>query len=149
MRMSMCDHCGAGIEIAHLLQDEDDGHLLPKDLEVAVTLKIPMRTECGFKWRDMDFCASCAKKIPFCRLQIESKGSAEPAPETLHECLPGQGQEAWHDTFPTPAIVERTRDGTWYCGGGDGDFGVNAAYCPFCGVKLGELAPVEKDGGER
>lgn len=150
MKIHHCDRCNVLIEKEKLpLLHDGEGHWPVKDLQMGMTLRMPApHKESWVAWDDVDLCGGCARDLVVGFMKKPAP-TAPPPDHPNHLCVAGVGQKAWHDTFPTLAIVQRNADGTWYCGGGDGDFGVNAAYCPFCGVKLGELAPVEKDGGER
>ena len=64
-----------------------------------------------------------------------------------HECPEAAHAEASHDSFLASKEVLKGEDGVWgveICGG---DAGLNIAFCPFCGAKLGDLPPAKSGAG--
>lgn len=170
MRTSTCDRCSAPIHQFHLLNNDAGGVFQVSNLRWGLSLKMPILTQMGYMWQDVDYCGDCAKELleGFGKKAQESEATPGTHPESprkspaclvvpdlqsalttvhpmkTHVCPEGAGRKGWYDSHPSDIKIDTNVDGTWRCHGLTGDWGVAIGYCPFCGWKLGEHAPASE-----
>ena len=86
---------------------------------------------------------------------IEAGAPCKPTQLTLdqergkHACQQMTGRTiSWDDGFcVVPLMIDKMPNGTWLCRGEDSTTLLCIVFCPFCGVKLGDLPPVKPEAG--